>query len=43
MPLTRIGRVRAAARLIPSAPIIGFVVVLNAVGLAPTAAMGRQN
>lgn len=43
MPLSRIGRVRAAARLLPSAPIIGFVVVLNACGLGPANAMTRPS
>ncbi len=38
MSLSRIGRVRAAVRLLPSAPIIGFVVVLNAMGLGPAGA-----
>lgn len=38
MPLSRLDRVRATARLLPSAPIIGFVVVLSALGLGPVAA-----
>lgn len=42
MPLTRLGRARAAARLIPSVPIIGVVVVLNAFGLGPVGLAGSQ-
>jgi hypothetical protein len=41
MPLSRLDRVRATARLLPSAPIIGFVVVLSAFGLGPVAAQNR--
>jgi hypothetical protein len=40
MPLSRLDRVRATARLLPSAPIIGFVVVLSAFGIGPA---GFQN
>ena len=36
--LSRSERLIATARLLPSAPIIGIVVVLSAVGLGPAAA-----
>lgn len=36
--LSRSERLVATARLLPSAPIIGVVVVLSALGLGPTAA-----
>lgn len=42
MPLSRLGRARAAARLLPSAPIIGVVVVLNALGLGPVGLAGTR-
>jgi hypothetical protein len=35
MQQSRFDRFRATARLLPSAPIIGFVVVLSAFGLGP--------
>jgi hypothetical protein len=35
MQQSRLDRFRATARLLPSAPIIGFVVVLSAFGLGP--------
>ncbi|MEH3052449.1 MAG: hypothetical protein PGN13_00380 [Patulibacter minatonensis] len=38
MLLTRSERLIATARLLPSAPIIGMVVVLSALGLGPTTA-----
>ncbi len=38
--LTRSERLIATARLLPSAPIIGVVVVLSAFGLGPAAATG---
>jgi hypothetical protein len=37
MLLTRSERLIATARLLPSAPIIGVVLVLNACGLGPAA------
>ena len=40
MLLSRMERVRAAARLIPTAPVIGVVVVLQAFGLGPAGAQG---
>lgn len=40
MLLSRMERVRATARLLPTAPVIGVVVVLQALGLAPAAAAG---
>lgn len=39
--LSRSERVIATARLLPSAPIIGVVVVLSAMGLGPKAAMNQ--
>jgi hypothetical protein len=38
MLLTRSERLLATARLLPSAPIIGMVVVLSAMGLGPNTA-----
>lgn len=35
--MSRMDRVRATARLLPTVPVIGVVVVLNAFGLAPAA------
>lgn len=37
MLMSRMDRVRATARLLPNAPVIGVVVVLQAFGLAPAA------
>ncbi len=37
MLMSRMDRVRATARLLPTVPVIGVVVVLNAFGLAPAA------
>lgn len=42
MLLSRTERVFATARLLPAAPIIGFVVVLNALGLAPNGALDQS-
>lgn len=39
--LSRTERLVATARLLPSAPIIGVVVVLSALGLGPTAATNQ--
>lgn len=43
MLMTRMERVRATARLIPTAPVIGVVVVLQAFGLAPDAAQSSSS
>lgn len=42
MLLSRSERLVATARLLPAAPIIGVVVVLNALGLGPTGATAPQ-